>query len=390
MKKKAYIIDVYSKGSYHEVVNQSYLMMVSELYEDVVYIGEKTSCENLQQLLDKCHFAYDNVKFEKHAFQKIECRNKGLQYLLKILHVSFLDFFYYMSISEDADIFYNNNLFGAILLIQWLSFGKKNRIFDMCHNEMELIDALAPKSRATLFISVIFSIAFKKIHLSKKFHFILLSPKMVKYFCSYIPTKNKGRIFSMDLSYIRPENNIDVENLKNNYFKIGLPGAITPTRGLSILKDILGNIQSDDIFFYGISTISEEIEDPHFEALNKDGKLMPFARYNAYVKSMDALMLLYDINSYKLTASAAILEAIWNEKPIIALKNSYFNYLFETFGEMGVLCDDVGSLILELHRFVLIPDKEKYIKNIREAKRMLLPINVKNQLLKIINFNYYD
>jgi hypothetical protein len=44
--------------------------------------------------------------------------------------------------------------------------------------------------------------------------------------------------------------------------------------------------------------------------------------------------MLYDTNGYKLTASGSILEAIWNEKPIIALSNEYFKYLFDKYGEI--------------------------------------------------------
>ena len=39
-KNKAVIIDCYSRGNYHEVINQGYLMMISILYEQVTYIAD--------------------------------------------------------------------------------------------------------------------------------------------------------------------------------------------------------------------------------------------------------------------------------------------------------------------------------------------------------------
>lgn len=65
MKKTAYIIDAYSHGSYHEVINQGYLMMISELYEKVFYIADESSCENLRILLGKCNVKYNNIIFNE-------------------------------------------------------------------------------------------------------------------------------------------------------------------------------------------------------------------------------------------------------------------------------------------------------------------------------------
>ena len=63
--KIACIIDTYSKGSYHEVINQSYLMMIAELYDKVIYIADKSSCDNLRKLLDSCNVHYDNISFKE-------------------------------------------------------------------------------------------------------------------------------------------------------------------------------------------------------------------------------------------------------------------------------------------------------------------------------------
>ena len=43
MKNKAIIIDAYSRGGYHEVINQSFLMMISNLYATVTYIADESA-----------------------------------------------------------------------------------------------------------------------------------------------------------------------------------------------------------------------------------------------------------------------------------------------------------------------------------------------------------
>jgi len=55
---------------------------------------------------------------------------------------------------------------------------------------------------------------------------------------------------------------------------------------------------------------------------------------------------LYPNSSYELIASGAVLDAINIKKPILALKNNYFNYLFDKFGAFGYLAESVQELIL--------------------------------------------
>lgn len=383
MKNKAVIIDMYSHGSYHEVINQAYLMMVSDIYKEVTYIADKSSCENLRSLLAKCNFNYSNVRFVEKNISHIKCKSLGLTYLIKLIKVSILNFIYYNKCDKDEDVFYNNNLFFAIILISLFSKKRKN-IYILCHNEMELIDKKSSSSFVTNILSIYFRFVFCQMRLNKIFHFILLSSDMVNYFNSFIAHKNHTRIYWMDHSYIRPENKIDVEHqIVDNRIKIGIPGAITPSRGLKELKYLLANLRNQNICIYALSTCSEMIESDHFIELNRESRLLPFGQYNAYVKSMDVMLLLYNTNSYKLTASGAILEAIWNEKPIVALNNSYFEYLFKKYGDMGILCDNVKDICEAINDFKTNP---LFIRNLINAKAELDPEVVQKQLLKIVNY----
>ena len=382
MKNKAVIIDMYSHGSYHEVINQAYLMMVSDIYEEVTYIADKSSCENLRSLLTKCNFDYSNIRFVEKNVSHIKCKSPGLTYLIKLIKVSILSFIYYNRCDKDEDVFYNNNLFFAITLIFLFSKKRKN-IYILCHNEMELIDKKSCFSSVTKILSMYFRFVFCQMGLNKIFHFILLSSDMVNYFNSFISYKNHTRIYWIDHSYIRPENNIDAKyQIVDSRIKIGIPGAITPLRGLKELKYLLANLKNQNICIYALSTCSEMIESDHFVELNRESGLLPFDQYNTYVKSMDVMLLLYNTESYKLTASGAILEAIWNEKPIIALNNSYFDYLFKRYGNMGILCDNVKDICEAINDFKTNP---LFTKNLINAKTELHPKVVQNQLLKIIN-----
>lgn len=384
MKKQAYIVDVYSYGNYHEVINQGYLMMISELYENVTYVAEKTSCENLRGLLDACSFDYTNVVFQEKKISRLNLKWTGLNYLLWLLKVSFFNYIYFLKTPKETDVFFNNNLFFAIWLIQKFHFGNRNRIFDLCHNEMEIIDPVMRKTRLELLLGSFLDRVFKQKKLSNQIYFLLLSPRMQDYFNGFVREENKNMIGWIDHCYIRPSNEIKKQfSIMGFSIKIGIPGAINLSRGLPQLKRILDYVKNERLKIYATSFVDGIKDSEQFECLNKTGSLLPFDIYNSYIQQMDALILFYKPGSYKLTASGAVLEAIWNQKPIFALKNAYFEYLFETYGALGKLFDNEFELAQYLNNF----DKSSFIlfkSALEDAKKALLPTNVKPQLLNVI------
>lgn len=386
MKKKyAYVLDAYSKGNYHEVINQGYLMMISELYEKVVYVAERSSCKNLKQLLDSCGFDYSNVAFVGKDYNYKKFRWAGFNYIMHLIAVSWNNFKLYMQTPKGCDVFYNNNLYFATSLISIFAKNNENRIIVICHNELEYIDPAYGGTHATKILGAYFRHIFQNMKIDKKIRFIVLSSSMAVYFRSLISPFNRDRIGWIDHCYIRPENNVQTyDKLSFNGIKIGIPGLISPKRGLPEIKMVLKGLTNDMVKVYSISSVTEHIKDSHFQELNYTGGLLPFSQYNWYVTQMDAIALFYKPGSYKLTASGAVLEAIWNEKPIIAFENEYFKYLFLKFGPLGILCKNTEEFIFMLNH-ISLSQINIFKDNLRRAKINLLPKSQKMQLLKEIN-----
>ena len=206
---------------------------------------------------------------------------------------------------------------------------------------------------------------------------------MAETFKGYICAKNRDRIFGMDHCYIRPESGAVGNPISFNGIKIGLPGAVSPSRGIASLKKLVPMVSNPSIRFYGISTLSEPITFDNFIELNKSGERLPFDLYNSYVKQMDAYLMMYNLGSYSMTASGALLEAIWNEKPFFALRNVYFEYMFNKFGDLGYLADSIEELAEKLNH-LSSSDISGFVQSIKKAKTSLLPANVKKQLKEII------
>ena len=86
------------------------------------------------------------------------------------------------------------------------------------------------------------------------------------------------------------------------------------------------------------------------------------------ISKIDYALYFYSSNKYKLTASGAIFDAINARKPIIALENDYFIYLFKKYGTIGYLCKNIDEMA-------------EVINNIRKEKKTIFNFdNYINQL----------
>ena len=71
--------------------------------------------------------------------------------------------------------------------------------------------------------------------------------------------------------------------------------------------------------------------------------------YEELVKKTTYACYPYDTNSYKLTASGAILDAIRYCKPVIYIKNDYFDSVFKNVGNIGFSCNSEEEFIQKIH-----------------------------------------
>ena len=293
-----------------------------------------------------------------------------------------------MKTPKGNDVFYNNNLYFASFFISFFSFGKKNSIFDVCHNEMEDIDKHHVDNNISRFMYAYLNAFFCKMRISKRFKFILLSEDMAEYFKSFIPPKNHHVIEWMDHPYIRSPfvNSEEFDFKKRTNLSFGIPGLVSPSRGLQEMKELLSTLSNPNLTIYGISVVTEPLKSPYFVKLNQSKNLLPFQEYTYYIKQMDALILLYKHGTYRLTASGAILEAIWNGKPIFAIENAYFRYLFNKFGDIGKLFESAVELANYINALE-VSELSRFSDNLQHAKHELHPLQVAEQLKRIVCVN---
>ena len=381
LNKCARLVDPFSKGTHHEVINLTWLIMLAQIYAKVEYIGEIAYQEKMRLQLKQLGYQFENIEYKPirvHSFRKWGCLN----YLLHLSIVSFRDLFYWLNSSRNCDVFYNNNIYFSLLLFWLCSFFKRNKVFVLCHSELEAIHL---KWSGYILYIYGFYLRFCLNILPfnhQVFHFIVLGDRMKAHISKYISRHNQKCFYAIDHPYIRPETSVKVDMSNyGNIRKIGIISVIKDGRGLNNLQALLLKKFPDDVKLFAISKVIGEVNDPYHELiqLNNGKDFFPSDIYTAYIKEMDCIIMLYDTDGYQLTASGSILEAIWNLKPIIALKNDYFDYLFSKFGKMGVLCESVDDMFLCIKDMTCVHNKD-----LCNVKTSLLPENMSHILLHII------
>ncbi len=381
--KLAYVIDCASHGNFHEVINQGFLMMISNLYERVIYISDKTACDNLRENLHRCNVCLTNTVFESKTIKEIKFKPNSVSVFLSAIKIGYLNNYFYRKTEANADVFFCNFLHFTALINQIIPLRKRNRTFYMCHAEMEFIESASKRGCFAHVFKWYLRFLFNVLKINKQSKFVLLSDDMAETFKGLISPKNRDCIFGMEHCYIRPT--VDLKKKKVNFegLKIGLPGAVSPERGVENLKNLVCLIDNPNVRLYAIGTLSEHICSANLVELNTTGMRIPFDEYEEYAKQMDAFLMMYDLGSYKMTASGALLEAIWNEKPVFALRNVYFEHMFKIFGKLGVLVNSVEELASTINALT-VESLEEYKKNLVAAKKLLSPSNVTKQLEGII------
>ena len=140
--RKAYLIDPFSSGNYHEVINMSYLYLISKCYDEVIYICDESSYNNCLEKLSAQGLTVTNTKHIQLKSKHYKDKKfwGSINYCRNHFRGSFFDIWYYIKSDKGSDVFFNNNILGGLNTINYISKIKKNRLYIMCHSEINIIE----------------------------------------------------------------------------------------------------------------------------------------------------------------------------------------------------------------------------------------------------------
>jgi hypothetical protein len=388
LNSKVFYIDTYSQKSSHEMFNASLLLMCAMIFEKVDCRIGSSSYQNYLEIIN--HNPPKNINYKKIWVIEGNGRfTSFMRYLLSaILNIRYLIF----SPKDVILIFPFNNLF-SLRIINFINKFYKRNILIFCHGEMDEILTNTIKGGFLHRILTKLSHNFflnSKNKISQGLYFSVLGDILKENIGNILCNEKSIKFISIDHPYLFKS--IELHKRDNVKLKVGTVGVLNKIKGFYSFVEFVNKMNAHIRKSLDISVVGAIYEDAtllkdlNIELSSENNSLLDRDEFDYRIKQLDYILFFYPPESYRITASGAIFDAICYEKPILALKNDYFEYVFEKFGSFGFLFEDINEMIYKIQG---ISGNESPCIDFEGIKNKLTPEAISMQLKKeLINIGF--
>lgn len=347
MKKtvKAKIVDFYAIKSFHEIINLSLILICNTIFDSVTYISGKTAYSNITQL----YASIANEKNNHILFKKRYVCEKDtpLGSFLRMIIGFYIVLFEYFRTSYKTELFYNycNVLAFPFLLLLNRFFRKK--VVIMFHGELELLLNHPRIFKPSFMYKKIYQWSFRFLVKNSNIKILVLGKSIKKNLIILFPQIKDSLIFINHPIINSRKSNVLIRT-KEHVLTIGAIGNLDEKKTLDnmvlVAKTFTDEIVNHKIIFKVIGKNPPNYVDKYDFIKWSGYNWLSREKFEKEIDSLDYILFLYPENSYKLTASGAVLDAIMYAKPIISLKNDFFNEMFKKC-KIGFMCSDINEVI---------------------------------------------
>lgn len=344
-KNTAFFIDTYSEKSSHEMFNSSLMLMCAIVFDQVDCRMGRSAYENYLKIIKTQ--SPENIDY-KSTF--VVAGNSRISLVLRYLISAFQNIKYLLLSPKDAIlIFPFNNLF-SLSFINFFNKIYKRKILIFCHSEMEGIGTDEKKGgyfhRQLTALCRNFFLN-PKTKISETLYFSVLGEVLKSNIARNIGFNKASKFISIDHAYffepVQPTRKLDGK------LSLATVGSISKTKGLMEFFEFAKHLSSfsKKIKLSIIGTTHEDLKlfnGTNIELMSEDNTFLDREEFKNKIQELDYVLFFYHKENYRITASGAVMDAISYEKPILALKNDYFEYLFDKYGQFGHLFNNVDEM----------------------------------------------
>jgi hypothetical protein len=373
------IIDTIRYSEEHAPFNAAFSTILHKTYSDQsidVYF-QSDHIENVSRILEKNSIPLNSFNFHKtYVFFH---QNKSIKIFICYL-ISLVQDLRLIIKAKRGLIFYTSaNPFSLYFIkLTNLILGKKIHI--VLHGELEYLNKDNDKAHRfpNSLMRKWYRVVFWKL-LNNNVRYIVLGENIFKNI-KKIKTNNlpEDSFIIIDHPYFYPEYKAIHSNLmdKSQALCVGTIGHTAVAKNshkiFELAELMAGSIAENKITFKIIGNISKCMSpyiNKHVKIQSKKS-FMPRTLYEEEIESLTYIVFFYSDSQYQFIASGVFFDAIAFEKPIVALRNSFFEYYFGKYNDIGFLCENLDEMRTVLENFN--PDKyQNQIKNIRLLKEDL-------------------
>lgn len=381
MEQQIYYVDTFGVRQTHEVYNAALLEMCVLIFGHVECRVSCSSYVNMKTLLDEETLA--KVCY-KPVF--VPEGNGRLSLLWRYLCGAWNIWKYLWCIPVGALLVIPYNNVFALRILNFLNKFRKRKIVVCCHGELEyLTHDRTPQGILTKLIARLVRSFFRnpRIRIADNLYFSILGEKLKENLASYISTDKIERFIVFDHPCLASRNP-QSDSYTSGRISISTVGTLNKQKGADAFLEFVKAIPDDYRLRLSISVTghvagvdNEYLATLGVATLPVNCQMSREQLIHRLAKA-DYLLFLHSRETYAVTASGAVMDAITLGKPIIALENDYFNYLFSKYGRFGVLVPSPMVMVEQLTEILdgrFVPDTDFiYIR------QQLSPASVAQQL----------
>ncbi|WP_223584155.1 hypothetical protein [Sphingobacterium sp. GVS05A] len=338
--KKTVIVDTFSIGGFHEMFNTSFLYVIlNSSTSPLLYIADKSAINAIVKLLkedQEFQGLSNRITFKPKNLPK---GNSFYAIFFRYLFGTFLNIFYLLKFKSSRIVFPALNPVFAVFLKIILRM-LETEVYVVCHGELGYLFSTY-RITSPLYWYSSFLKPFFRGTLPKNLKLIILGPSIVQNFTRHYPNLT-GNIVTMHHPYIFNES-LPKVNKRGVMTRFGWVGVATQAKGFKIFDEISHYFSEKYPEQFSAHLIGwhnfETDEYPWIKFASGPNVFLDRNEFDKEVGILDYILFFYDNRHYQFTASGAIFDAIQQDKFIIALRNDYFESVFNACGPIGFLCD---------------------------------------------------
>ncbi|MBQ3688596.1 MAG: glycosyltransferase [Bacteroidales bacterium] len=360
---KLCIIEANMTGLQHVPINSSIINMIISLYS---YFDIELHCSQEH---------YENLNINKNAVEFIPIQ--VLQPGSKRIQKFFLEYYQTKRIinEQHADLFILLSCYPNVqyFLTKYLKKRTDKKILMITHGEME---GLRMSGKWKIWSYPFWVYLCSKIAPSKNLNRLVLGENIAQNMKKY---KNFQNVFFLNHPLQISDTEFVLPKANDNVF--GYVGSLLKNKGVDVLIKAANTINKNSKSYFeiiGSHNLENFINTDKLHSYCSNGEMLSKQKYNDLLKKITYACFPFPADSYKFTASGAVLDAISFLKPIIYIRNDYFDCLFKDAGDIGFRCKDGNDFvkcILELDEKM---DENKYKQQIANLEKLREKLTIKN------------
>lgn len=374
------VIDTYRNGDEHAPFNAAFLTVLSKVYrkKSLQFFAIDLHLLSVEKILCQNRINRDNWNFSNVS--TISKRNGSIGILISYLVSSFHDLRLIIKSNPHDLIFFATANPLSLFNIKLFNIFLRRKICLVLHGELEYLNKSNDLSHSiqTRFVRMWFRNVFWRF-LNSNIKYVVLGKSILNSLNSFKSFRSKASKFLViDHPYFYPTK-IDNGQFHFKVLNIATVGHLSTKKNshlvFSLAEIMESEIKADKVSISIIGNVSACIKPYLDECLisqNIGDIFLTREEYELGFNQLHYVVFFYPDTTYKFIASGAFFDCIAFEKPVIALKNSFFQYYFDKYGDIGYLCED----LFEMKSFINGYDEKRYLRQIANIRKMKQDLSI--------------